>query len=129
MSRAPSVSGAVPRRASRLLITAVAATPVCERRCISRSTAQLTAAEAEQVEITVKYEGYIRRQLRQVEDFANLEKHLIPENTDYSAIQGLRLEAREKLALVQPRNLGQAGRVSGVSPADIAALMIYLEKR
>ena len=91
--------------------------------------AQLTAAEAEQVEITVKYEGYIRRQLRQVEDFANLEKHLIPENTDYSAIQGLRLEAREKLALVQPRNLGQAGRVSGVSPADIAALMIYLEKR
>ena len=91
--------------------------------------AQLTAAEAEQVEITVKYEGYIRRQLRQVEDFANLEKHLIPENIDYSAIQGLRLEAREKLALVQPRNLGQAGRVSGVSPADIAALMIYLEKR
>ena len=91
--------------------------------------AQLTAAEAEQVEITVKYEGYIRRQLKQVEDFANLEKHLIPENTDYSAIQGLRLEAREKLALVQPRNLGQAGRVSGVSPADIAALMIYLEKR
>ena len=91
--------------------------------------AQLTAAEAEQVEITVKYEGYIRRQLRQVEDFANLEKHLIPQDTDYSAIQGLRLEAREKLALVQPRNLGQAGRVSGVSPADIAALMIYLEKR
>ena len=91
--------------------------------------AQLTAAEAEQVEITVKYEGYIRRQLRQVEDFARLEKHLIPDGTDYSAIQGLRLEAREKLALVQPRNLGQAGRVSGVSPADIAALMIYLEKR
>ena len=89
----------------------------------------MTAAEAEQVEITVKYEGYIRRQLRQVEDFANLEKHLIPQDTDYSAIQGLRLEAREKLALVQPRNLGQAGRVSGVSPADIAALMIYLEKR
>ena len=140
---------AVEREIRRLEHTGVAATPVvnsflarkgtallrrpeltyADLRPFDPAPAPLTAAEAEQVEITVKYEGYIRRQQRQVEDFANLEKHLIPDDMDYSAIQGLRLEAREKLAQVRPRNLGQAGRVSGVSPADIAALMIYLEKR
>ncbi|MBQ0037964.1 MAG: tRNA uridine-5-carboxymethylaminomethyl(34) synthesis enzyme MnmG [Clostridiales bacterium] len=88
----------------------------------------LGKAVAEQVEISVKYEGYIRRQQKQVEDFEKLERHAIPDGVDYSNIQGLRLEAREKLAQVQPRNLGQASRISGVSPADIAALMIWLEK-
>ncbi len=89
----------------------------------------LDAAAAEQVEISVKYEGYIRRQMRDVEEFDKLEKHGIPPDTDYAHLQGLRLEAREKLAAVRPANLGQAARISGVSPADIAALMIHLEKR
>ncbi len=89
----------------------------------------LDAATAEQVEISVKYEGYIRRQMRDVEEFDRLEKHGIPPDTDYTHLQGLRLEAREKLSVVRPANLGQAARISGVSPADIAALMIHLEKK
>ena len=83
----------------------------------------------EQVEIRVKYEGYIRRQLQQVEDFEKMERRRLPADTDYAAITGLRLEAREKLAAVRPLDLGQASRISGVSPADIAALMIWLERR
>ena len=89
----------------------------------------LDKAVREQVEITVKYEGYIRRQQRQVEEFEQLEKHALPDNMDYSDIQGLRLEAREKLSAVRPLNLGQASRISGVSPADIGALMIWLQSR
>ena len=88
---------------------------------------ELSDAVREQVEISVKYEGYIRRQLKQVAEFEKLERHLLPQDYDYSAIQGLRLEAREKLAQVRPLNLGQASRISGVSPADIAALMIALQ--
>ena len=83
---------------------------------------------AEQVEISVKYEGYIQRQLQEVEDFRKLESRGIPPGIDYGSIQGLRLEAREKLSAVQPLNLGQASRISGVSPADVAALMIFLER-
>ena len=89
----------------------------------------LDKAVREQVEITVKYEGYIRRQQRQVEEFERLEKHALPDDMDYSDIQGLRLEAREKLSAVRPLNLGQASRISGVSPADIGALMIWLQSR
>lgn len=89
----------------------------------------LPKAVREQVEISVKYEGYIRRQLSQVEEFEKLEQHALPADADYTSIQGLRLEAREKLNAVRPLNLGQAGRISGVSPADMGALMIYLEKR
>ena len=89
----------------------------------------LDKAVREQVEITVKYEGYIRRQQRQVEEFEQLEKHALPDDMDYSDIQGLRLEAREKLSAVHPLNLGQASRISGVSPADIGALMIWLQSR
>ncbi len=81
----------------------------------------------EQVEISVKYEGYIRRQEKQVEDFRKMASHRLPAGLDYSQIQGLRLEAREKLAAVRPLDLGQASRISGVSPADVAALMIFLE--
>ena len=87
----------------------------------------LPPAVREQVEISVKYEGYIQRQLRQAAEFEKLERRALPENMDYSAIQGLRLEAREKLSDVRPLNLGQAGRISGVSPADVAALMIWLQ--
>ena len=89
----------------------------------------LDKAVREQVEITVKYEGYIRRQQRQVEEFEQLEKHALPDDMDYGSIQGLRLEAREKLGAVRPLNLGQASRISGVSPADIGALMIWLQSR
>ena len=89
----------------------------------------LPKAVREQVEISVKYEGYIRRQLSQVEEFEKLEQHALPADADYTSIQGLRLEAREKLNAVRPLNLGQASRISGVSPADMGALMIYLEKR
>ena len=87
----------------------------------------LPPAVREQVEISVKYEGYIKRQLRQAAEFEKLERRTLPEDMDYSAIQGLRLEAREKLSDVRPLNLGQAGRISGVSPADVAALMIWLQ--
>ena len=83
----------------------------------------------EQVEISVKYEGYIQRQQRQVEELRKMERRKLPADLDYSAIQGLRLEAREKLSAIRPLDLGQASRVSGVSPADIAALMIWLERR
>ena len=89
---------------------------------------ELTADVVEQVEITVKYEGYIQRQQKQVAEFERLEQRLLPEDLDYGHIQGLRLEAREKLSAIRPRSLGQAGRISGVSPADMAALMIYLGK-
>ena len=87
----------------------------------------LSLAVQEQVEISVKYAGYIQRQQKQVEDLKRMESHRLPPDLDYHAIQGLRLEAREKLTAVRPLDLGQAGRISGVSPADIAALMIYLE--
>ena len=87
----------------------------------------LPAAVREQVEITVKYEGYIQRQQRQVAEFEKLERRKLPPDMDYSRIQGLRLEAREKLSALRPLNVGQASRVSGVSPADTAALMIWLQ--
>ena len=90
------------------------------------SAPSLPKAVREQVEISVKYEGYIRRQLSQVEEFEKLEQHALPPDTDYTAIRGLRLEAREKLSAVRPLNLGQASRISGVSPADIGVLMIWL---
>jgi tRNA uridine 5-carboxymethylaminomethyl modification enzyme len=89
---------------------------------------ELDRSVTEQVEIRVKYQGYIERQLRQVEQARKMEGHLLPPDLDYDGIQGMRLEAREKLKAIQPRNLGQASRVSGVSPADIAALMVYLER-
>ena len=82
----------------------------------------------EKVETEIKYAGYITRQLSQVEEMLRLEKQIIPENIDYDAISGLRLEAKEKLNRVRPKNIGQASRISGVSPADISVLIIYLEK-
>ena len=90
---------------------------------------ELPGDVAEQVEISVKYEGYIQRQQKQVEDFRKMERHKIPADLDYHGIQGLRLEAREKLSEIRPLDLGQASRISGVSPADVAALMIWLERK
>jgi len=88
----------------------------------------LTDAEAEEVEILVKYDGYITRQMKQVEQFKKLEAKRIPESIDYDKIDGLRIEARQKLSKLRPVSLGQAGRISGVSPADISVLMVYLEQ-
>ena len=80
------------------------------------------------VEIQIKYAGYLLRQSKQVEDFKKEESRLLPENIDYEAIAGLRLEARQKLSEIRPVSIGQAGRISGVSPADIAVLLIFLEQ-
>ena len=82
----------------------------------------------EEVEIMVKYDGYIEMQKRQVEGFKKLEKKLLPEDLDYNTIKGIRLEARQKLNKYKPYSIGQASRISGVSPADISVLLIYLEQ-
>ena len=83
----------------------------------------------EQVNINIKYQGYIERELRQVEHFKKLEKKLIPDDIDYDEVGSLRLEARQKLKNFRPRSIGQASRISGVSPADITVLLVYLEAR
>ena len=88
----------------------------------------LPAAVKEQIEIVIKYEGYIKKQIDQVERAQKLETKLLPEDIDYMQIQGLALEARQKLTKIKPRSIGQAGRISGVSPADVSILMIFLEQ-
>ena len=90
---------------------------------------ELPASVTEEVEIQIKYAGYLARQLKQVEEFKKEEARMLPPDMDYHAIAGLRLEAQEKLAAIRPLSLGQAGRISGVSPADVAVLMIWLEQR
>ena len=87
----------------------------------------LPAILREQVEIRAKYDGYIKRQLRDVEQFRKMETRPLPADIDYNEVPSLRIEARQKLDRIRPVNLGQAGRISGVSPADLTALMIYLE--
>ena len=84
---------------------------------------------SEQVEIQVKYEGYIQRQLQQVERFAELEEKRLPDDLDYDAVTGLGSEVRQKLKQVRPVSLGQASRISGITPAAISLLMVALEKR
>ncbi len=88
----------------------------------------LASQEAEQAEIQIKYEGYINRQLKQVASFRKMEEKILPEQIDYMEIDGLRLEARQKLSKIRPASLGQASRISGVSPADVSVLMIWLEQ-
>ena len=90
---------------------------------------ELPKAVRQQAEIRLKYEGYIKRQLRQIEEFSRLEEKKLPRDIDYTSIAGLRLEAREKLEKIRPENFGQASRISGVSPADISVLMVYMEGR
>lgn len=90
---------------------------------------ELPKAVTDEVEIQVKYAGYLARQEKQVEQFRQEESRLLPDDLDYAAIPGLRLEAREKLQKVRPVSIGQAGRISGVSPADVAVLLIYLSGR
>lgn len=81
----------------------------------------------EQVEIEIKYEGYIERQLKQVDHYKKMEKKKIPADIDYNEVGSLRLEARQKLIAYKPVSVGQASRISGVSPADISVLLVYLE--
>ena len=89
---------------------------------------ELPAEVREQVNILIKYDGYISRQIKQVEHFKKLEKKLLPTDFDYNNISGLRIEAQQKLNNLQPLNIGQASRISGVSPADISVLLVYLEQ-
>ena len=89
---------------------------------------ELPAAVTEEVQIQLKYAGYLARQEKQVEQFRKEEARLLPPDLDYEAISGLRLEARQKLSEIRPLSIGQAGRISGVSPADIAVLLIYMEQ-
>ena len=88
----------------------------------------LPAEVTEQVNILIKYDGYISRQIKQVEKFKKLEKKKLPEKFDYNEISGLRIEAQQKLSEFQPLNIGQASRISGVTPADISVLLVYLEQ-
>ena len=87
---------------------------------------EITPMLAERLETEIKYAGYIARQDRMIREVARHEKTLIPEDFEYAALTGLTLEAREKLARIRPRNLGQAGRIPGVSPSDVAQLSIAL---
>ena len=89
---------------------------------------ELNRAERYEVEVRIKYAGYIDKQLAQVEKMKKLENKKLPENINYNVINGLRLEARQKLSEINPISIGQASRISGVSPADINVLLIYLEK-
>ena len=82
----------------------------------------------DQVNINIKYEGYINRQMRQVDQFKKLEQKIIPEDINYDDIHNLRLEAIQKLKAVSPRSIGQASRISGVSPSDISVLLVYMEQ-
>lgn len=88
---------------------------------------ELTKQEKEQVEIQIKYEGYIKLQMEQVEKFKKLENKKLPQDIDYNSIKGLRLEARQKLNKFKPDNIGQASRISGISPADVNVLLITLK--
>jgi tRNA uridine 5-carboxymethylaminomethyl modification enzyme len=88
----------------------------------------IPAEVAEQVEIQIKYEGYIEKSLQQVERLKKMENKKIPEDIDYDAITGLATEARQKLKQVRPLSVAQASRISGVNPADISILLVYLEQ-
>ena len=96
---------------------------------VDRDRPELPKAVCAQAELRLKYDGYIKRQLKQVEEFSRMEQRLLPENIDYDKIEGLRLEAREKLKAIRPQSFGQASRISGVSPADIGVLMMWTEAK
>ena len=88
---------------------------------------KLSKEEREEVNIQIKYEGYIKLQQEQIEAFKKLEQKKIPENIDYEQIKGIRIEARQKLSKFRPESIGQASRISGISPADISVLLIYMQ--
>jgi tRNA uridine 5-carboxymethylaminomethyl modification enzyme len=95
---------------------------------VDESRSDISKAAGKQAEIEIKYKGYIEKQVQQIAKFEKLEKKRLPENLDYAALEGLRLEARQKLAQIRPISLGQAARISGVSPADVSVLMVHLAK-
>ena len=95
---------------------------------IDENMPKLTKQEREEVEIQVKYEGYIKLEEEQVAKFKKLEQKKLPKDINYEDIKGLRLEARQKLNNIKPESVGQASRISGVSPADISVLLIFLEQ-
>lgn len=97
--------------------------------CLDEERPELPPDVKEQVNIQIKYEGYIGQQMKQVEQFQKLENRMLPEDIDYETIQGLRLEARQKLNAIRPRSIGHASRITGVSPADISVLLIYMEQQ
>ena len=97
--------------------------------CADPERPPLSYEVCEQVQLRIKYEGYINLQLEQVEAMRKLEKKLLPQDIDYSTLRGLRLEAAEKLAKVRPASIGQASRISGVNPADVSVLLVWLEQR
>ncbi len=116
---------------SGISLAALIRRPQLDYECLKefdRERPELPQDICQQAEIALKYEGYIEKQLRQVEEFRKMESRKLPADIDYETIHGVRLEARQKLNAIRPQNIGQASRISGVSPADIAALMIYLEK-
>ena len=88
----------------------------------------ISPAIAEQINIEIKYEGYIERERKQVEVFRKLESKKIPDKIDYTKLTNLRLEARQKLQKIRPENIGMASRISGVSPSDISVLLVYLKQ-
>ena len=96
---------------------------------LDKNRPALSTAVKEQVNIQIKYEGYIKQQMKQVEQFQKMEKKLLPENLDYTTIKGLRIEAQQKLNAIRPVSLGHASRITGVSPADISVLLIYMEQQ
>lgn len=97
-------------------------------REINEEMPELDRETSEEIEIMIKYEGYIKKQLQQAEQFKKLESKKIPDNIDFEGIRGLSMEAKQKLVSIRPENLGQASRISGVSPADVSVLMVYLEQ-
>ena len=94
---------------------------------IDKDRVELPDEVKEQVNINIKYEGYITRQQKQVENFKKTESKKIPEDINYNDVPSLRIEARQKLSALRPINIGQASRISGVSPADVSVLLVYLE--
>ncbi len=124
------------RKGSSLLNTAVSIAELIRRPELSYETLKeidkerpiLSEEVTEQVEINIKYDGYIKRQLRQVNQFKKLENRRIPDNIDFNKVPSLRIEARQKLNKFQPISIGQASRISGVSPADISVLLVYLSQ-
>ena len=92
-----------------------------------RPELELTREIIEQIDISLKYEGYIERQQRQVNQFLKMDKKKIPADIDYSDVKNLRIEARQKLELIRPETIGQASRISGVSPADVNMILLYLK--
>ena len=96
---------------------------------IDKERKELPDEVIEQVNIFIKYEGYIKRQQKQVEQFKKLESKRIPEDIDYDVIPSLRIEAKQKLSQIRPASIGQASRISGVSPADVSVLLVYLSSK